>query len=89
MRVTSRKNASTRERTDVAFDCVPVARWNIEWVPADNGMVRAAGRTLLLHSTFGSDRDYELHLSESEAVAVAKAVLDGLLSTAVKQGEKP
>lgn len=82
MKVISSKVGSTRERVDAEVDLVNAANWRIAWKDAGGGMVRSAGRFLVLPSRWGTERSTELWLTELEAIAIAKAVTDSLLDSA-------
>lgn len=82
MKITSSKTGSSRERVDVEADMLTVAAWRPVWEPSEGGMLKAKGRALVLSSRFGSERNTELHLTETEAIAIARAVAEDLFSTA-------
>lgn len=83
MKVISSKVGSPRERVDAEADLLDVANWRPIWAPNTGGHgLIAAGRALVLSSRWGGERTTELHLSEAEAVAVAKVVIEDLFARA-------
>lgn len=82
MKVTSSKPGSSRERVDVEVDLLTVAVWRPVWTPNEGRTLSATGRNLILSSRFGAERDTDLHLTETEAIAIARAVAEELFSAA-------
>lgn len=82
MKVISSKTGSVRERVDVEADLLDAATWRPVWTPSEGGMLHATGRSLVLSSRFGCERSTELHLTEAEARAIAKVVVEELFASA-------
>lgn len=82
MKVISSKTGSTRERIDIEADLLDIATWRPVWTPGEGGMLHATGRSLVLSSRFGSERSTELHLTEAEAIAIARSVAEDLFRNA-------
>lgn len=82
MRVISIEIGSLRERVDADADLLPIANWHIAWIPGELGVVRAQERHIVLSSRLGTKRSSVLWLTEQEAIAIARAVTDDILTRA-------